>query len=291
MKTLVFNLPLPSPLGTSLVSLSGGEEGQFLLKAFPDKESYLRVLSPLKNSKVIINASLFHPNEVILNLLFLTDALRVQGVKEISLLVPYLPYMRQDKVFQKGEAVTSRTFAKLLSSYFNSLITIDPHLHRYANLSEIYSIPTTVLHAAPLLSKWIQTNVKDPFIIGPDEESFQWVKEIAGNLPFAILKKKRNTRGEVHITWPRNTDLKDKTPVIVDDIISSGQTMIHVLNDLKKKKTKPPLCLAIHPIFAGEAYRNIKAAGAGEIITCNSIPHPTNQIDLAPLVAGFLKDT
>lgn len=292
MTFLIFNFPSPSPLGTSFIKLIEGEEGHFLLKEFPDKETYLRLQSSPKGRHIIINASLFHPNIKIVNLIFLADTLRHQGGEQIGLLTPYLPYMRQDKVFQTGEALTSAIFAKLLSNHFDYLVTIDPHLHRYASLNEIYSIPTKVIHAAPLLSTWIQENVSNPFIIGPDQESAQWVKAVAGNHPFIVLNKIRHPEGHVDISWPKDVDIKNKTPILVDDIISSGGTMIQALHYLKQLGTNPPLCLAIHPLFAGNAYRDILKAGAEKVITCNTLPHPTNQIDVAPLlVEGLLNVT
>jgi ribose-phosphate pyrophosphokinase len=286
MNPLLFNFPSPSSLGAHLVRLLKADEGHFVLKSFPDGETYLRIESPVEGREVIVNASLFHPNDWFLSLLFLSDALRRQKAKKIILLAPYLAYMRQDKVFQPGEALTSRTFSQLVSEYFDELITIDPHLHRYHSLNEIYSIPTTVLHAAPLLGSWIQKHVRDPFLIGPDAESAQWVRQVAGDFPYIVLNKVRHADGHVEISWPPKIDMDTKTPVLVDDIISSGGTMVQAIEYLNKIGTEPPLCIAIHGLFAGNAYKNLSDTGVAEIITCNTILHPTNQIDVAPLVAN-----
>ena len=153
MRPLLFDFPHSTALGERLSDLLGAEKGDFTLKAFPDGETYLRIKSPVKDRHVIVNACLVPPNDVSLALCFLSDALRTQGAKSVGLLAPYLPYMRQDKVFHPGEALTSRTFAHLISTYFNYLVTVDPHLHRYHSLDEIYSIPTTVIQAASLLQK------------------------------------------------------------------------------------------------------------------------------------------
>ena len=289
MSPLIFDFPNSSALSKRIREEVKGEEGKILTHHFPDGETYLRVLSSVKERDIIVQASLSYPNNCILNLLFLAAALRAQGAKRIGLLAPYLPYMRQDKVFHPGEALTSVTFAKLLSSSFNYLITVDPHLHRYHSLSDIYSIPTDVVKAAPLLSKWIQENVKDPFIIGPDRESIQWVKEIAKNFPHLVLNKIRHEDGHVEIIWPDIKEIENKTPVLVDDIISSGETMLHAIHYLKRQGKKPPLCMAIHPLFAENSYQKILDAGVEDIVTCNSLPHPSNQIDLAPLIASTLK--
>ena len=289
MTPLIFDFPTSSPLGKNMRDKIGGDEGKVIVQAFPDGESLLRVESGVEGREVIINATLFHPNDWFLNLLFLTDTLKAQGAKRVGLITPYLAYMRQDKVFHPGEALTSKTFAHLLSSYFDYLITVDPHLHRYNSLEEIYSIPITVVNAAPLISQWIHSHVKNPFLIGPDSESAQWVQEIAGNLPFVVLSKVRYKDGHVKITWPPLNDIDGKTPVFIDDIISSGGTMLQAVNQLKLLSFEPPICLTIHPIFAENSYQKLQEAGVKNIVSCNSIPHPSNQIDLTPLIAVALK--
>lgn len=288
MRPIIFDFPVPSTLGEKVRELIGGEEGKVLVRSFPDGESYLRIETDVLGREVIVNASLFHPNNWILNLLFLADALKLQGAKRIGLLAPYLSYMRQDKVFLPGEALTSITFANLLSTYFSYLVTVDPHLHRYHNLEEIYSIPTSVVKAGPLITQWVRENVENPFLIGPDEESAQWVKKVAGEFPYIVLKKLRYEDGHVEITWPEIGDLGDKVPVLVDDIISSGKTMLRVIQQLKDQGISSPFCMAIHPIFAGNSYQELQNIGVKGIITCNSIPHLSNKIDLSPLVAKAL---
>lgn len=289
MTPLVFDFPEPSLLGQQVRANLKGEEGKIHVKSFPDGESYLRIESPVEGREVLINATLFHPNEWVLNLLFLVDALRSQGAKRIGLLAPYLAYMRQDKIFYPGEALTSKTFARLLSASFDYLVTVDPHLHRYHDLQEIYSIPTTVIKSAPLISNWIHEHVENPFIIGPDGESAQWVEDIAQGITSLVLTKTRYKDGHVEIVCPQIEDIGSKAIVLVDDIISSGETLIHAFSLLKAQGAKPPLCIAIHPIFAENAYEQLVTAGLKDIITCNTIPHPTNHIDVTPLLVPALK--
>lgn len=289
MTRLVFDFPCETPLGQNVRDKVDGEKGRFIMRTFPDGETYVRLESLVSGRDVIINASFVHANDWFLNLLFLADALHSQGARRVGLLAPYLSYMRQDTVFHPGEAVTSRTFARLISTYFDYLITIDPHLHRYHNLSEIYSIPSTVLHAAPLISEWIHRHVEAPFLIGPDGESEQWVKAIAGEIPFTVLNKIRHEDGHVEISWPPLEDLSGKTPVLVDDIISSGATMLQAVKHLKNLTAVAPICMAVHPIFAEDSYQKLQEAGVKKIITCNSIPHPSNEIDVSPLCVDALK--
>ena len=110
---------------------------------------------------------------------------------QVGLVAPYLAYMRQDRRFKPGEAVTSREVAQLLSGAFDWLVTVDPHLHRYTSLAEIYRIPTHVTHAAPLISQWIKANVPRALVIGPDSESEQWVSAVASEAgaPFTVLRE------------------------------------------------------------------------------------------------------
>ena len=135
--------------------------------------------------------TLDRPDDKFLPLVFAAAAARDLGAHGSALSAPYLAYMRQDRRFQPGEAVTSTYFAKLLSSQIDWLVTVDPHLHRRGSLAEIYSIPTQVMHAAPLISDWIRSEVKMPLLIGPDSESEQWVAAVArdAGAPHVVLQK------------------------------------------------------------------------------------------------------
>src|SRR3569832_2014110 len=99
--------------------------------------------------------------------------------------------MRQDVRFHPGEAVRSRTFARLLSSSFDGLVTVDPHLHRWHSLSQLYPIASRVVPAAPAIAEWIRANVADPIVVGPDAESAQWVAEVARlvGVPHLVMEK------------------------------------------------------------------------------------------------------
>lgn len=261
------------------------EKGIFDYRSFPDEETYIRIRSDVKNKEVIILCFLDHPNDKILTLYFLAKRIKELGSSKITLIIPYLPYMRQDKEFNPGEAITSHSFAELLSSICDSLLTIDPHLHRIKDLSEIFSARTLVLHTAPTLAEWLNNNVKNPLIIGPDEESTQWLSEVAtlANLPFIIATKKRLADTKVIIDLPDISD-NQLTPVIIDDIISSGTTMCVLIECLLKKNFKPPICIGIHALFSQKNYQQIMNVGAKEIISCNTIIHPTNHIDILPVI-------
>ncbi|HWA34645.1 MAG TPA: phosphoribosyltransferase family protein, partial [Cyclobacteriaceae bacterium] len=171
-----------------------------------------------------------------------------------------------------------------------SVITVDPHLHRRHSMSEIYSVPCNVLHAAPLISDWIKSSVINPVLVGPDSESEQWVSKVAAdaNAPFIVLEKKRRGDADVEVTVPQVELYHDHTPVLVDDIISTARTMIETVKHLKRASMKPPVCVGVHGIFAGTAYQDLKQAGTGQIVTTDTVSHISNGIEIARMISDAL---
>jgi len=273
-------------LFSELLNSDQFEKGETDIRRFPDGESYVRVLSQCKQRKVIILANLHHPDDKFLPLLFLCQALRDKNVKHITLISPYLPYMRQDKRFHDGECVTSAQFASLLSPAIDKIITIAPHLHRYSSLSEIYSVDNLVLKADNTIAEWIKQNIKKPLIIGPDSESEQWAAATAEfiDCPYLVLSKERLGDREVKISTPLAGDLTDHTPVLVDDIISTGRTMIETAKVLNAEGFRPPVCIGVHAVFSERDYNALRNSAVDRIITCNTIPHHSNGIDIAKLL-------
>jgi ribose-phosphate pyrophosphokinase len=268
------------------------EVGKVVVRRFPDGESYVCVESNVEEKTAIIIATLREPDDKILQLIYLAATLKDLGAKRIIGVAPYLAYMRQDRRFHTGEAVTSAYFARLISEWFDALVTIDPHLHRYLSLDEIYTIPSVVLHAAPFISNWIRENVKNPLLIGPDGESEQWVKSVAkgANAPHIVLEKIRRGDRDVKVSIPRIEKWHEKTPVLVDDIISTARTMIETVQHLKTGGLTAPVCIGVHAIFAGNAYEDLLAAGASGVYTCDTIPHASNAISVLPLLTeGVLR--
>lgn len=286
MKKIFFALPGNEKLTLQLIQKEKGEKGQVEIRQFPDEETYIRILSDVKDKNVFLVCTLHKPDVKILPLYFLSKKVKEMGAKSVCLIAPYLAYMRQDTVFNLGEGVTSTYFASLISSFSDSLITIDPHLHRRSSLSEIYTIPTKIGHAANPISLWIKKNIENPLLIGPDSESEQWVSEVAKNAhaPYIILSKIRHGDRNVAVSIPQVEHYINHSPVLVDDIISTGRTLIETISHLKTAGMKPPICIGVHAVFAGNAYQEIIKSGAKEIITCNTIPHESNKIDISDLL-------
>lgn len=291
MKTLLFNLPGNPFLGEKLCAALSAEKGEMVLRKFPDGESYVRVLSEVKDREVIVLCSLDRPDEKMMSLILLARTIKELGASHVCLIAPYLAYMRQDTRFKAGESLGAVQFARVLSAHFDSLLTVDPHLHRIHDLSEIYSIPTLVVHAAGPVAKWIAKHIKNPLLLGPDSESGQWVEEVAAlaSLPFSVLNKVRRGDRDVRVSFSQDFEEAAFTPVLFDDIISTGHTLLETIKLIKQKKLVSPVCVAIHAVFAGSAYQALMDAGAARVITCNCIGHASNQIDLSESIAqGYL---
>ncbi|MEQ8938208.1 MAG: ribose-phosphate diphosphokinase, partial [Gammaproteobacteria bacterium] len=229
---------------------------------FPDGESCIQIEPELIADSCVVYASLVQPDNITLPLFFLAHTLRDYGVQHITLVAPYLAYMRQDKIFKSGQGVTARYYARLLSSCFDKLVTVDPHLHRIHDLADIYSIETKLVRAAPAVSNWLKANVSSPVIIGPDSESAQWVKKLAKNsgAPFLVLEKTRRGDRDVEVIVPQVEKWTDCTPVLFDDIISTGKTMIETIKHLLAAGLSAPVCIGIHAVFADAAWQQIKQA-------------------------------
>ncbi|KHS45239.1 MULTISPECIES: ribose-phosphate pyrophosphokinase [Novosphingobium] len=290
-RPIVFALPGSEALLQALCTALDAEPGALEHRQFPDGETYLRIESDVADRHVVLLSSLDRPDAKLLPLLFAADTLRELGALKLGLVAPYLAYMRQDVRFHPGEAVTSRTFAALLSRHLDWMVTVDPHLHRYHALAEIYRIPTQVVHAAPLLAAWIKRNVARPLIIGPDMESEQWVAQVAADAdaPFLVCEKVRSGDREVTISIPNASAFLDRQAVLVDDIASSGRTLAVAARQLASMGFAPPDCVVVHPLFAGDAAQ-VLGGYVGRIVSTNTIVHTSNDIDMMPVIAEAVRN-
>lgn len=287
---LVFALPGNEAFAARLALEVGAELGELETRQFPDGEHYVRLRTDPAGRQVDMVCSLVRADSVILTLLFAAAAARAQGAAKVTLVAPYLGYMRQDIQFKAGEAVTSATFARLVSGAFDRLVTVDPHLHRHKALSEIYGIPCATLHAAGLLGAWIRAEAPDALVIGPDSESAQWAAEVgaAAGAPVVVLEKERLGDREVRITFPDLSAFAGRQPVLIDDIASSGRTLAAAARELVARGFAAPLCVVVHPVFGGDAFAEVSRVAA-RVVSTDAAPHETNLISLASLVATALK--
>lgn len=260
-----------------------------VVRRFPDGEVYTRIERSLAGHDAVLVGSLYpNPAEQFLTVAFLAANARDRGARKVGLVAPYLAFMRQDIEFNAGEGITSRYFARMVSSAVDWLVTVDPHLHRHISLDGLYTIPTTIARSAPAIASWIKSEFTHPYLVGPDAESVQWVRAVADSCgaPFAILEKTRRGDRDVSISSPPTLDWNGHTPVLIDDIVSTGKTMVEATRQLRAAGVPAPMCVAIHAVFADNVLDELMSAGAAGIVSCDTIVHASNKI----CVAGPLAD-
>ncbi|MDM7462120.1 ribose-phosphate diphosphokinase [Tepidimonas taiwanensis] len=258
---------------------------------FPDGELRLR-LPPRLPPAVAIYRSLHQPNEKLVELLLAAPAARALGAQRLWLVAPYLAYMRQDMAFTPGEVVSQRHVGHWLAAAFDGLITVDPHLHRVATLAEAVPLPDAhALTAAPLLAQAIAARRPGALLVGPDEESAQWVRQAAAavGLEAAVCRKVRRGDRDVVIELPPQP-VRGRAVVILDDMASTGRTVAQAAIALRAAGAVSVDVAVTHALFIGDALAVMRTAGVGEVWSADSVPHDSNAVPLAPLLAAALHD-
>ena len=259
---------------------------------FPDGESKLTLPVEL-SSHVIIYRSLDHPNDKLLEVLLAARGLREQSVQRLTLVAPYLCYMRQDKAFQPGEIVSQRAIGQLLAEHFDAVLTVDSHLHRIQSLDQ--AIPARIalnLSATQPLATFLQTLFTNPVLLGPDSESQQWVEAIAnamtdGTVDYCVASKQRFGDTDVEISLP-TFDFSNRDVVLVDDVASTGYTLEQTARAVSSYAPNSLSVLVTHALFVDDALQRLYAAGVNNIWSSDSIPHSTNHVAIDTVLKGGL---
>lgn len=287
---LLLVMPGNEKMGAHLAHKLKCEMAEVKVERFPDEEAHVTIAANPKGRHVAIVCTLDRPDSKFLPMQFASDAARDLGAVGVGLVAPYLAYMRQDRRFFPGEAVSSTSFARVVSHAFDWLVTVDPHLHRIAALSEIYTIETKIVHAASALARWIVDNIQAPLLIGPDSESRQWIAETAASIGarFTVLEKRRTGPKSVEISLSDPKSIEGGTPVLIDDIVSTGRTLMESIKLIRTRTGTVPVCIAVHALFSGDAYAALSAQA--RVVTTNTVPHSTNAIDLSCELAAALRD-
>ena len=255
-------------------------------RTFPDGESKITFRHNLKKSVVLVVQSTYPPVDT--NLLQILSI--ISEVKKISskiyAIMPYMGYARQDRQFLNGEIATMSVVAKMLQAAgAKKIIAVD--IHSKTALRH-FKIPTENVSAIPELAKYLKKlKLKNPIVVSPDTGGSLRAKKFADILKsdFITLKKSRNRKtGKVSIQSTK-ADVNGKDLIIVDDIISTGGSVVKATQFLKKQKCKRVFVVCTHGLLVGDAEKNIKKAGVTQIISTNTIPRSISKVDVSGVIA------
>jgi ribose-phosphate pyrophosphokinase len=285
---------LPSCAGDAerLASLLGLPLQEIALHRFPDGE--MRVTVGRAAATTIIYASLDQPNDKLLAILFAAEALRRAGASRLVLLAPYLCYMRQDAAFSEGEAISQKVIGQLLAGTVDRVITVDAHLHRTTDIRAVFpGIEAENLSAMPAVANALRMTGIDPatVVAGPDAESRPWVSGLAGQLGLAYTVARKLRRGDrsVEIGFADRGSIAGRPVLLLDDIVSSGGTLIACARALTAAGATAVDAIITHALFPSEMATEFASAGIRSIRSTTSVPHPTNAIPLDDIFAAALR--
>ena len=257
---------------------------------FPDGESRLRLPATLPD-RVVLWRGLQQPNEKLLEVLLAAQTARRLGAKHLTLVAPYMAYMRQDIEFNPGEAISQRVVGGFLAGLFDAIITVDPHLHRVATLQEAMPVQDAIaLSGAPVLADHIATQRQHPLLMGPDEEAVQWVAVAAQRHGWdhAVCRKTRHGDRDVDIELPE-LPVAGRAVVLMDDVASSGHTLARAAVKLRAAGAASVDVAVTHALFAPGAMQLVRSSGVGEIWSTDCISHPSNAVSIVPEVVRSLQ--
>jgi ribose-phosphate pyrophosphokinase len=257
---------------------------------FPDGESRLRLPATLP-PRVALLRGLHRPNGKLAELMIVAPAARELGATHLTLVCPYLAYMRQDMAFQPGEAVSQRHIGQALAGWFDKVITVDPHLHRVATMDEVLPGRRGVaLSAAALLGAWASDHASRPILLGPDEEAAPWVRSAAEaqGLEHGTCIKQRSGDREVRVTLP-DLQFQGREVVLIDDVASTGRTLAVTAGALLQRGAAAVDVAVTHALFVDDAIAHLAAAGVRHVWSSDSVPHASNAVSLVPMLAAALR--
>jgi ribose-phosphate pyrophosphokinase len=288
MRILAFSDYLPQ--AQRLASRLGLPLAEVEVHHFPDGESLI-ALPPDLPEHVLFCRSLNQPNDKLIELLLCARTAREWGAKRLSLIAPYLCYMRQDFANRPGVAVSQRHIGKLLAELFDDVITVDPHLHRIDRLQQAIPLDHAIsLNATAPIAEFLIQKLDKALLLGPDSESRQWTATLAEMTGFAFQVAEKVRLGDTQVTLKLpDADYRGQPVVIVDDMASTGRTLARAAELLKGKGAAEIYAVVTHALFCGDAERVIRDAGVETIWSTDSIDHPTSRIMLEGLLADAIK--
>lgn len=278
-------------LATRLASALGWPMALVDVHRFPDGETRLRLPHELP-SRVALLRGLQQPNDKLTQLLLAAAGARELGARQLALVSPYLAYMRQDMAFTPGEVVSQRHLGRLLAAHFDSVVTVDPHLHRVATMDDVVPGRRGVaLTASGLLGQHVVQQVPGALLLAPDEEAGQWVRAAAAaaGLDHAVCRKQRHGDRDVAVALPSHP-VAGRAVVIVDDVASTGRTICAAARGALAQGAASVDVAVTHALFVGDAWEQVRAAGVRRVWSSDCVPHASNAISVVPLLAAAMKE-
>jgi len=283
--------PASTALAEKIAELNGYEKVPVAYKTFPDGENYIRLEDNMQNEHVAIVQTTCTPQDSrLMQLAFMAAAAKRNKAQKVTAIVPYLAYARQDKIFLQGEGISVETVAQMLKAAgVDALVTVN--IHAESTLSK-FPFPAKTLSAIPLLAEYFaQKGCKKAFALAPDKGAMhiaQQAQSVLGGEAGHLEKQRDRYTGQTSQTAsPLN--VKGKTVIIFDDIISTGGTIVGAAKILREQGAAHVYTACVHGLLIGDAEKRILDAGVEEIVTTDSVPSHVSKVSLAPLIAKALK--
>lgn len=287
MPPLVVAGSASEPFATRLAAELGSALLPREMKRFPDGEGYVRLLGEVKGRDVVVTQSTA-PDANLVELLLWLDAAREAGARTVAAAIPYLGYARQDRVFQPGEAVSSRAAARAIAAACDRVVTVDPHKEE---ILQFFGGKAASVSAVPMLAAQLGAWGVDA-ILAPDKGARDRAAVAAKRLkvPVDHLEKVRLSATEVRMA-PKDLDVRGKRVAIVDDLIASGGTMLTAARQLKAQGATAVYAAATHGLFTGNALPTLLTGIDRVLVTDTWLPGACScdLVSAAPAVAAALK--
>lgn len=272
-------------LAAELAAETGHDLAGVTYDQFPDGERYLQVTGVETGDHAIVVASTVDDGSHI-EVLQLQDAVREAGAGEVTTVIPYFGYARQEQAFQDGEPASARAIAKAISTGTDRVLTVNPH---ETLVCEYFTVPATALDAAPHLAEPLG-ELTEPLFLAPDAGAralAEAVRDAYGTGTIDHFEKERHSGTEVEIE-PSDADVAGRDVVLVDDIVTTGSTMSESVAELGDRDPGRIVVSCIHPVFARSAYLKLKRAGVEAVYGTDTIEHHTSAVSVAPVIADSL---
>jgi len=257
------------------------------IKIFPDGESKITLVGKISKKKSIVLQSIspLVDTNLVHVLSLITKA--KENSSEVVAVIPYMGYARQDREFLPGEIVTMKVLAKLFKGAGASkIIVVD--IHSLIGL-KYFNIKTKNVTAIPDLVEYFKKlSLENPLVVSPDQGGKERVKKFAKefNSDYIVLEKTRDRKtGKVKIKTKNLEEVENRDLILVDDIISTGGSIIKATQFLKKQKCKRIYVACTHALLMNDAEKKIKKAGVTSIISTNTIPGKTSKVDISKTIA------